>query len=106
MRPKSIWEIEKTLEELARLGGAPSDTAYLTWLRLVGAVQDRLDSGWFHTDLNWLAVATPASGPLDLLRRTAIRDPQYRFHLDLLLAQVLQVIATAARWNRFEGLIF
>jgi hypothetical protein len=106
MRPLSIHEVERSVGELARFGGVLSDTPYAAWLRLVGAVQDGPHSPWLYTDLNWLTTATPASGPLDLLRRTAIRDPQYRFHLDLILTQVLQAVGTAARWIRFENLLF
>lgn len=106
MRPPSIHDVERNVGELARFGGVLSDTPYAAWLRLVGAVQDSPDSPWLYTDGHWLATATPASSPLDLLRRTAIRDPQYRFHLDLTLAQVLQAVGTAARWIRFEDLLF
>lgn len=105
MRPKSIKEVERHVEALARYGGVRSDIPYSTWLLLTGAVQSRPEGPWLFTDENWLAGATPASGPLDLLHRTAVRDPQYRFHLDVLLAQVLQAIGTAARWSRFEELL-
>ena len=106
MRPQSISEIKETLLDLARLGAVPSATPYSLWLRVVGAIQSNQDANWLYTDRTWLRTATPASGPLDLLRRTAVLDPHYRFHLDVLVAEVLQTIASTARWNRFEELIF
>src|SRR5271166_6401260 len=106
MRPESITSVERSLEDLSRLGGIVSSFPYSHWLRTVGAVQGRLDSDWLYTDSNWLVVVTPALGPLDLLRRTAVLDTQYGFHLDVLLAQVLQTIGSTARWSRFEDLMF
>ena len=106
MRPRSINDVEQSLLELARLGGISWGDAHSTWLRSVGAVQEGSSHDWLYTDQNWLAAVDPATGPLDLLRRTAVLDPQYRFHLDLLVAQVLQTIGSAARWARFEELIF
>lgn len=106
MRPQSINDVEQNLLELARLGGISWGGAHSAWLRSVGAVQDGSSRDWLYTNLSWLAAVEPATGPLDLLRRTAVLDPQYRFHLDLLLAQVLQTIGSAARWSRFDELIF
>src|SRR5581483_220757 len=106
MRPESITAIEKDLEDLSRLGGIASSCPCSHWLRAVGAIRGSSDGDWWFTDENWLVLTTPASGPLDLVRRTAVLDPQYRFYLDILLAQVLQTIGAAARWNRFEELLF
>jgi hypothetical protein len=106
MRPPSITAVEGNLEDLSRLGGIASSCPYSHWLHIVGAVQDCPNGEWLYTDVNWLVAATPASGPLDLLRRTAVLDPQYRFHLDILLAQVLHTIGSSARWSRFEELVF
>src|SRR3954471_16317113 len=100
MRPPSITAVESNLEDLSRLGGITSSCPYSRWLHVVGAVQNCPKAEWLYTDVIWLAAATPASGPLDLLRRTAVLDPKYRFHVDILLAQVLHTIASSARWSR------
>ena len=100
MRPRSINDVEQNLLDLARLGGISWGNSHSVWLRSVGAVQEGSSHDWLYTDQNWLAAVEPATGPLDLLRRTAVLDSQYRFHLDLLVAQVLQTIGSAARWGR------
>jgi len=106
MRPHSINDVKDSLLGLARLGGVPSIVPYAQWLKVAGAVQQLQDPNWLYTDKIWLRTTTPAAGTLDLLRRTAVLDPCYRFHLDILVAEVLQTIATTARWGRFEELIF
>lgn len=106
MRPPSITAVEGNLEDLSRFGGIASSCPHLQWLHIVGAVRNHGDDEWLYTDVNWLSTVVPASGPLDLLRRTAVLDPKYRFHLDVLVAQVLHTIGSTARWSRFEELIF
>lgn len=56
--------------------------------------------------LSYLRSVLPARDRLDLMRKTKVRDPQYRLHLDLSMARVIQIIARGERWKRFEELVF
>jgi hypothetical protein len=105
MRPSELDRLLPTLERLATYGGARPDASLAGWLRTVGAVAISPESDWAVPTTSWLDCATPANDALDLLRRTAVRDPGYRAHLDLVLASVLHTIGIAERWKRFEELI-
>jgi len=93
-----------TLETLATYGGTRPGSDYVPWLRDVGAAIEA-QSAWILPSVGWLDAAAPAQDRLDVLRRTAIRDPGYRAHLDLSLASTLSAIGVAERWRRFEELI-
>ncbi|OJH38240.1 hypothetical protein [Cystobacter ferrugineus] len=104
MRPADIEQLAPTLETLATYGGGRPASEHISWLRDVGAaVED--PTAWTLPSIVWLEAVAPARDRLDVLRRTAIRDPGYRAHLDLSLASVLSTIGSAERWKRFEELI-
>lgn len=94
-----------SLEELACCGGLRFGVEGENWLLLTGASSEDRESGWLLADPDWVRSVLPASNELELLRRTAIRDPLYRFHLDVLVSQVLQAVARFERWARLEELL-
>lgn len=104
MRPADIEQLAPTLESLATYGGARATNDHVSWLRDVG-VAVQIPAGWTVPCSAWLQAAAPARDSLDVLRRTAIRDPGYRSHLDLSIAAVLSAIGVAERWRRFEELL-
>lgn len=106
MRPREIHQMQSTLQALSRCGGISSAIQYGSWLVSVGAVGRGEPDDWLVTDPVWLSHATPARDDLDLLRRTAIGDAMYRFHVDSMVAEVLAAIAAGARWDRLEELLF
>jgi len=96
--------IRAELEQLASLGAIPVGSASGDWLRATGIGHASGDV--LRADEAWLRVTLPAHDAADLLRRSLIRDPKYRFHLDLTLAEVLCAIAKDGRWQRVEELLF
>jgi hypothetical protein len=105
MRTRDLTPMMDLLEGLACVGGVRPGAEEREWLLTTGATSDDEESGWLLTDHDWVCSVLPAKNHLDLLRETAIRDPLYRFHLDVLVSQVLQAVARSERWARFEELM-
>src|SRR5687767_13648063 len=61
---------------------------------------------WLSPTQPFLTDAIPAQGTLDLVRRVVVRDPLYRFHVDLSVISVIHAVAAAERWRRLEELLF
>ena len=106
MRPTDILSLGEVLESLAQHGAVQPEATTGLWLRSVGAVHPDSSGLWLFADRHWLRHVLPAADKIDLIRRTAIRDPLYHFHLDTMLAEVLEAIGRGARWQRLEGLLF
>ena len=97
----------QTIEHLVVFGGVRVSPEVRAWLLGCGAARTtEVASEWLVPSLPYMRTVLPARDRLDLFRRTAIRDPRYRLHLDLTLAKVLQIISKSERWGRFEGLAF
>ncbi|MCI0390298.1 MAG: hypothetical protein MOB07_16230 [Acidobacteria bacterium] len=105
MRPQEIDKLIPALEQLACCGGVSTNVNDGDWLLLVGAAWKNEETGWLLADWEWIDSSLPARDELDLLRKTAIRDPRYRFHLDVMISSVLQAIARSCRWARLEELL-
>jgi hypothetical protein len=105
VRPADLQELLPTLEGLATHGGARPRHDHAVWLRSVGAAVPSSETDWAVPTLSWIESAVPARDRVDILRRTAIRDPGYRAHLDLVLASVLHAVGRAERWRRFDELV-
>jgi len=106
MRPERIVDLGETLELLATYGAIRAAAPGAAWLSSVAAAHLDPTGQWLCADRHWLRHVLPACDRLDLLRRTAIRDPLYRFHLDAMIAEVLEAIGHSARWQRLEELLF
>lgn len=99
--------LAETIERLVVFGGVPVSPDIQAWLSGCGAAKSTPPaSEWLVPSLPYMRDILPARDCQDLFRRTAIRDPKYRLHLDLALANVLQIIARSERWGRFEQLAF
>jgi hypothetical protein len=105
-RPERILELGVVLESLAICGAVEANSTVAAWISSVGAAHPDKTGEWLCTDRDWLRHVLPAVGRLDLLRRTAIRDPLYRFHLDTIVAEVVGLIGKSARWHRLDELLF
>ena len=104
--PDNVECLSDVLMGLATYGGARVPIEWQEWLLSVG-VAVRTDGGsWMFPTDAFLRDALPAQDALDLLRRVAVRDPMYRFHLDLSLLSVIHAVASAERWRRLEELLF
>lgn len=104
--PRAALEIERlgpALERLATFGGVSRASVTSPWLELVGVAVE-VEGEWVART-SWLEPALPAHDASQLLRRTVIRDPLYRLHLDAVLGFVLTSIATDKRWARLEELL-
>lgn len=100
-------DLSETIEHLVVFGGVTTSPELQTWLVACGIARPAPShSKWLAPTLPYLNAVLPAKDRQDLFRRTAIRDPLYRLHLDLALARVLQIIAKSERWTRFEDLAF
>ena len=97
---------KETLEHLASLGVIANLPLPLEqWLQKAGVIARGVDGNKFFATDGWLDSATPAASFDDLRRRTVIRDPQYRLHLDLQIAKVFHQMSTSGRWKRTEELL-
>ncbi len=106
MRPTAILELTDVLQSLALNGAVPASATGGLWLTSVGAVHlDALEQ-WLCTDPEWFHNIARARSLLEVVRRTAIRDPLYRFHVDTMVAEVLESIGRSGRWQRLEELLF
>lgn len=95
----------KYLVELALGGSVEPGPALREWLEAIGAAQAG-DGESVIADEDWLACSLPAASADELLVRTFLRDPLYRLHLDLALAEVVATIGISSRWQRLEELLF
>ena len=99
--------LSETIEHLVVFGGVTTSPELQAWLIGCGIARPAPgQSKWLVPTLPYLNSVLPAKDRQDLFRRTAIRDPLYRLHLDLALARVLQIIAKSERWTQFEKLAF
>jgi hypothetical protein len=105
MRPRAIESVLPELERLGSTGVLPGESACAAWFVRVGAVRPGLSGPWCVADPDWAEAAMPARDSQDLLRRTALRDPLYRCHVDLMVCRVLQGVAASGRWARLEELL-
>lgn len=101
-------DLDTLSDELGRLGAygmAQVSPEHSPWLEACGVAVQTDTAGCLLATSRWLAAALPARDPLDLLRKTLIRDATYRLHLDLVMASVLQAVGSTARWARLEELL-
>ena len=104
-RPEDLEAAEVDLVELALGGSVDLRSCSRRWLEAVGAARASAGERLVAID-DWLACALPAESAGELLRRTLLRDPLYRLHVDLLLMEVVAAVAAAARWRRLEEILF
>lgn len=104
-RPHDIQQFAPVIDRLVTCGGArvPNDAAL--YLRNVGVGASDGLSEWMWPTQTFLARALPASDINDLIRRVAIRDMKYRFHVDLSMCSVIHAVAISERWMRLEELL-
>ena len=105
LRPAAIDELPTVLERLVSYGGAMVPEPWRQWLTCVGAARPAESSGWMTPNRRWLHDVLPVKDSDTLIRRTAIRDPLYRLHLDICLASVIHAIGVAGRWQRLEDVV-
>lgn len=104
MEARYLGEI---IERLVAFGGATAPQEFHHWLVSCGVTQlAQGQTNWMVPTMSYLRSVLPARDRLDLLRKTTMRDPYYRLHLDLSMARVIQIIARGERWKRFEELVF
>jgi len=107
MRPQSIKANIQHVEDLAVFGGtqcAPELAAYLAGIGIANASDT--DDPWCHPTFDAMLHLFPSASDNELARRLAIRDPLYRYHLDLALCSTVHAIGSSERWQRFEQIIF
>jgi hypothetical protein len=104
-RPQDIQQLAPVIDRLVTCGGArvPKDAA--AYLRYVGVGASDGMSDWMWPTQAFLSRALPASDINDLLRRVAVRDMRYRFHVDLSMCSVIHAVAISERWKRLEELL-
>ena len=107
MFPKNVERIIPFLETLAVHGAVRSREGddCIEWLQSIGVVQHSNNPDWLVPLTRWVEDTLPATSDLELLRKTAIRDPRYRAHLDFSVCSVLNAVGKAERWARFEELL-
>ena len=102
-----IEVLSETIENLVVFGGAAAPLELRPWLVSCGVAQIAPgQTQWMIPKLSYLHSVLPAKDRRDLIRKTVIRDPHYRLHLDISIARVLQIIASGGRWARFDELAF
>src|SRR5687768_16971906 len=98
-----LGNLSELIERLVVFGGATAPQECRSWLASCGIAQPIPEqTQWVVPSVSYLRSVLPARDRLDLMRKSAVRDPQYRLHLDLTLARVIQVIASGERWKLFE----
>jgi hypothetical protein len=107
MNSVSIQQLSETVERLVVFGGVVATQPTADWMERCGIVQRVVGADeWLAPTFSFLSASLPARDQHDLVRRSVVRDPRYRLHLDMILARVVQVIAKGERWSRFEDLLF
>jgi len=106
VKPKNITLLIAVLEDLANFGAAFITEHFRSWLTAIGVVYEETCEGWSIPTSFWINDTIPCQNPKELLRKTVIRDHQYRAHLDISLTAVLHTIGVSERWQRLEELIF
>jgi hypothetical protein len=102
-----LKNLSEVVERLTVFGGATAPQQCHDWVVSCGIAQIvPKQPQWVVPTVSYLRSVLPAKDRPDLIRKTAVRDPQYRLHLDLVIARVIQLIARSERWTRFEELSF
>jgi hypothetical protein len=104
-RPDELEAVRLPLWQLVACGGVRNNTPAAGWLLRIGVAWPSDPPGWLIADLAWLRAALPATTETDLLRKAAVRDVAYRFHLDLLVGRVLSEVGHSGRWGRLTELL-
>jgi len=104
--PENVDCLREILMRLATNGGARVPVEWQEWLLSVGVAARTDGTIWLSPTHDFLSDVIPARDELDLLRRVTVRDPMYRFHLDLSLISVIHSVAAAERWQRLDELLF
>lgn len=94
------------LENLAMFGAARIPEKYRLFLVAIGVVNEDSLETWSTPTASWLDDTLPCKDNKELLRRTILRNYQYRAHLDIYIASVLHAIGITERWQRMEELVF
>jgi hypothetical protein len=105
-RPPDIDTLGPVLDRLVTRGGTRVPQEWSEYLANIGVAVTLTDDGWMCPSQHFLRYALPASDTDELVRRTVIRDPKYRLHVDLCLCCVVHSVAVSERWNRLEELLF
>ena len=106
-RPESIRANTQHIEDLAVFGGSRCATELLEYLNEIGvALPSSEHPEWCYPTLDAMLSLFPANSEVELARRLSIRDPIYRYHLDLALCSTLHAIGVSQRWHRFEQVVF
>lgn len=105
-RPHDIQQLASVIDRLVTCGGARVPESIAPYLRYIGVAVGNDHDEWMWPTPSFIERALPANDTSDLLRRAAIRDPQYRLHVDLLMCSVIHAVAGSERWQRLEDLLF
>lgn len=104
-RPSDLEMLEAQLAQLALGDALLLETSVKSWLESIAVVRP-CEADTVIADEDWLACALPSSSEEELLTRTLLRDPLYRLHVDIFLAEVVVAVGQSGRWPRLEELIF
>lgn len=105
-RPPDIHELGSVIDRLVTFGGARVPEPWRPYLAAVGVAASATNGEWMYPTQPFLQHALPARDRDDLIRRVAVRDPQYRLHVDLCLCSIVHSVAVSERWSRMEELLF
>lgn len=105
-RPPDIHELGSVIDRLVTFGGARVPQPWQPYLASVGVAASSTNSEWMYPTQPFLQHALPARDRNDLIRRVAVRDPQYRLHVDMCLCSIVHSVAVSERWSRLEELLF
>lgn len=106
MDVKLLQKVSEVIEPLIAYGGAQARDDLRLWLEQSGVAYGVAGApDWVTPARSYLRHTLPYRDRKDLLRKTVIRMPSYRLHLDLALCRVLHAIAAGERWSRFEKLV-
>ncbi|AUB82275.1 hypothetical protein THSYN_15850 [Candidatus Thiodictyon syntrophicum] len=103
--PVDLNALQAELVELALGGVVEPRPGTQSWLAATGITRTTAD-GRLVADDDWLICSLPAPSDKELLVRSLLRDPLYRLHLDLRLAQIVTAVGVSGRWSRLEDLLF
>jgi len=103
--PEDLDALQAALAELAVGGVIAPPPGIRGWLASTGVTRTSADAH-LRADDDWLAWSLPSATDDELMLRTLLRNPLYRLHLDLQLAEVVAAMGRSSRWARLEGLVF